>query len=81
MVAEYTYFKLPLNTLTVLLTVLALDVLIPLQRGHKLCPNEVNLASTLKSASHNMRIWCILYSCEFERPARLPQVARVPECG
>lgn len=81
MVARYTYFELPLNTLTVLLTVLALDVLVPLQRGHEFCPNEVDLASTLKSASHDMRIWGILYSCGFERPARLPQVARVLECG
>jgi hypothetical protein len=43
---EPTYFELSLHTLTVLLTILALDILVPLQGGHKFCSNDINLITT-----------------------------------
>jgi hypothetical protein len=44
-----TYFKLSLHTLTVLLAILALNILVPLQGGHEFCPNNINLTTTSKA--------------------------------
>lgn len=51
----YTYFKLSLHTLAVLLAVLALNILVPLQGGHEFCPNDVNLTTASKAVLHKRK--------------------------
>jgi len=53
---EYTYFELPLHTLAKLLTVLALNILVPLQRGHKFCANKVNLQIGSTTGLHKRQV-------------------------